>query len=117
MVEMAYIVCLGNVSLELIIEGKNIPSAEDTETIIQGLSTDDMRIQYVKEGSIIIGVDVSPSALNNVGRFLEKIDILVSRILQRNHKSANRRTTDVIVSIDFMDQNNGKFLLFYQTCA
>lgn len=97
--------------MELIIEGENIPSAEDTETIIRGLPMDDVRKQYVKEGSIIIGLDVSPSALNDVGRFLEKIDILVSSILQRNHKPANGRTTDVIVSIDFMDKNNGKFLL------
>lgn len=108
---MAYIVCLGNVSLQLIIEGENIPSAEDTETIIHGLPTDGVRTQYVREGSIIIGLDVSPSALNDVGRFLEKIDILVSSILQRDHKHANGGTTDVIVSIDFMDKNNGKFLL------
>lgn len=112
MVVMAYIICLGNVSLKLKIEGENIPSAEDTETIIHGFTTDGVRIQYVKEGSIIIGLDVSPSALNDVGRFLEKIDILVSSILNRDHKHANGRTSDVIVSLDFMDKNNGKFLLF-----
>lgn len=94
--------------------GENIPSDMKIKESTDVWTSKDMSIKFVKKGSIIIGLDVSPTALTNVGHFLEVIDSLLSSVLQCQHKDGDGRNAHVYVSIDFMDSNNGKVLFCLQ---
>ncbi|CAG2233587.1 unnamed protein product [Mytilus edulis] len=50
---------------------KNIPSVQNIENLIPDTTTDDLRITHAKEGSIIIGLEVSASAFLKIEIFLE----------------------------------------------
>ncbi|XP_071140066.1 uncharacterized protein [Mytilus edulis] len=97
---------LGSVPLELRIEGENIPLVEEIKKRTDNLSSDDMQITFAKEGSVIIGLKVSPSALYTVGHFLGIIDTLLSKLLQMNEHYGNGYTTRIVVSVNFMDEQN-----------
>ncbi|CAG2185869.1 unnamed protein product [Mytilus edulis] len=64
------------------VEDSNITLVEEIKKRTHDLSSDDMRITSVKEGSIIIGLKVFPSSLYTVGKFLGMIDTLLSKLLQ-----------------------------------
>lgn len=95
------------------IQGNNIPLVEEIKKHTNDLSSDDMRIAYVKEGSIIIGLRVSSSALHTVGKFIRKIDTLLSKLLQLYPHYENGHTSCIVASLKFMDEQNGKFVLNY----
>ncbi|CAC5369364.1 unnamed protein product [Mytilus coruscus] len=97
---------LGSVPLEFRIEGDNIPLVEEIKKRTNDLSSDDMRITFAKEGSIIIGLMVSPSALYTVGNFLGMIDTLLSKLLQMYPHYGNGHTTRIVASVNFMDEQN-----------
>lgn len=90
------------------IEGSNIPLVEEIKKRTHDLSSDDMRITSVKEGSIIIGLKVFPSSLYTVGKFLGMIDTLLSKLLQMYPHYGNGHKTRIVASVNFMDENNGK---------
>lgn len=106
-------ICLGTVPLELKMEGEDILSVQEIKRRSKTLSSDYMHIKTVKEGSIIICLDVESSAFTSLGFFLELIETLLSTVLQRNHDSNNDSTSCVIISLDFMDTNNGEFWFVY----
>ncbi|XP_076103132.1 uncharacterized protein LOC143072193 isoform X2 [Mytilus galloprovincialis] len=87
-------------------EGEDILSVQEIKRRSKTLSSDYMHIKTVKEGSIIICLDVESSAFTSLGFFLELIETLLSTVLQRNHDSNNDSTSCVIISLDFMDTNN-----------
>ncbi|CAG2233584.1 unnamed protein product [Mytilus edulis] len=101
---------LDSAPLELRIEGESIPLVEEIRKRTDNLSSDDMQITFAKEGSVIIGLKVSPSALYTVGNFLGIIDTLLSKILQMIENYGNGHTTRIVVSVNFMDEQNGKCL-------
>lgn len=103
-----------NVHVELRMTGENIPSVTTIKESTDVWTSEDMSIKFVKKGSIIIGLDVSPTALTNVGHFLEIIDSLLSSVLQCQDNDGDGRNAHVYVSIDFMDSNNGKVLFCLQ---
>lgn len=109
---MTFFVYLGNFPLVVKIEGENIPSVNELELRYQNLTTDDLCITFVKEGSIVVGLELAPSALHTVGYFLGLIDSLVSSLLQSHPKFVNGCISHVIVSVDFREMKYGKFLLF-----
>lgn len=96
--------------MELRIEGESIPLVEEIKKRTDNLSSGDMQVTFAKEGSVIIGLKVSPSALYTVGNFLGIIDTLLSKILQMNENYGNGHTTRIVVSVNFMDEQNGKCL-------
>lgn len=96
--------------LELKIEGSNIPLVEEIKKRTNDLSSDNMRVMSVKEGSIIIGLKVSASALHTVGKFIGKIDTLLSKLLQMYPHYGNGHTSPIVASLNFMDEQNGKFM-------
>ncbi|CAG2202970.1 unnamed protein product [Mytilus edulis] len=96
----------GNVSLKLKMEGQNIPSVKNIEDLIQDTTTDDVRIVYANDGSILIGLEVSPSVFLKIGVFLDRIDKLLSSLLQRYPNYGNGQTSRVIVFVDFTDTCN-----------
>lgn len=74
-----------------------------------------MLINSIQEGSIIVCLDVLPSALSSVAFFLEVIENLLTTVLQQKQRSDNGSTSQVIISLDFIDQNNGEFYFEYLT--
>lgn len=103
-------VLLGNIPLEVRIYGENVQSVEEINEGQIPLPTHEMHINFVKKGSIIIGLNVQHSAFNDVGHFIELIDTLLSGLLQRHLQNKNENSSYVIVSLDFLDRNNGRFL-------
>lgn len=94
--------------MELIIEGDNLPSAQVVTNQIEDLTTTDVGITFAKDGSLVIGLDVSPSALYNVGKFLEILDNLLSSLLQMHPKYGNGHTSHIVVFVNFEEISNGK---------
>lgn len=97
------------VPMELKIEGEDIPSVQEIEKRAKTFSSEYVLIKSIQEGSIIICLDVLSSAFSSIEFFLEVIETLLSVVLQRQHLSDNGSTTHVIISLYFMDQNNGEF--------
>lgn len=106
---------LGMVPLELKIEGEGTPSVQEIEKRTKTFPSEYALIKSIKEGSIIICLDVASSALSSIGLFLEVIENLLSTVLQRKHKYDDGSTSFVIISLDFMDKNNGEFCFVYMT--
>lgn len=97
----------------LSLHGRNIPSVLECRERLQHVRTPEVQITFVKKGSIIIGLDVAPTALHNVGHFIAIIDTLVSIVLQGHIQSENEHSSYVVVSLDFLDRNNGKCLFYF----
>lgn len=93
--------------MKLTINGENIPSVEEIRQCRHNCTTPEVQLTSVKEGSIIIGLDVSFSAFKNVGYFIEIVDNLVSNLLKRQNET--KGSSYLVVSLDFLDKNNGKF--------
>lgn len=102
---------LGTVPLKLKIVGEDIYPVQEIEKRTKELTLRYMHIKSVQEGSIIICLDVPSSALHSLGYFFEDIETLLSTVLRRQHNSYNGSTSNVIISLEFMDQKNGKFCL------
>lgn len=101
---------LGNIPLELRIDGDDVPSVQEINERHPTVTTHEMHINFVKKGSIIIGLNVQHSAFNDVGHFIELIDSFLSGLLQRHIQNRNKNSSYVIVSLDFLDRNNGRYL-------
>lgn len=97
----------------LSLHGRNIPSVVECRERLQNVRTPEVHITFVEEGSIIIGLDVAPLAFHNVGEFVAIIDTLVSTILQGNIQKKNEPSSYVVVSLDFLDRDNGKCLFYF----
>lgn len=93
--------------------GKNIPTVKECRERIQNIRTPEVHITFVKEGYIIIGLDVAPPAFHNVGHFIAIIDTLVSILLQGYIQKRNEHSSYVVVSLDFLDRDNGKCLFYF----
>lgn len=104
-------ILLGIVPLKLKIVGEDIPSVQQIEKRTKELQTKYLHIKSIQEGSIIICLNVPSLALHSLGCFFEDIETLLSTILRRKHNTYNGRTSNVIISLEFMDQKNGKFCL------
>lgn len=102
---------LDSVFLELKIEGSNIPLVEEIKKRTNDLSSNDMQMASVQEGSIIVGLKVSASAFHTVEKFIGKIDTLLSNLLQMYQHYGNGHTSSIVASLNFMDEQNGKFML------
>lgn len=95
--------------MELRIGGDDIPSVEEVKKHMKDWSNDDIQITYVEEGSIIFGLKVSTTAIHTVGKCIGMIDTLFSKILQIYPHYENGHTPRIVASLNFMDEQNGKF--------
>lgn len=80
--------------------GDNIPSVKDIKPA--DFTNEDRRINYFKEGSLIIGLEVSPKVLESVGYFLNIIDTLIFDLLQTCPIPVVDRANQVIISMEFI---------------
>lgn len=92
---------LGNLPLKLRLSGEEIPSVKEMKP--DDFTNGDIHINYIEEGSIVIGLDVSPSALKSVGYFLNVIETLILGLLKKCSTYVNRRKhVPVIISMEFI---------------
>lgn len=89
----------GTVPLKLKISGDIVPSANIV--IPADYRNEDLCVNNFEEGSLIIYLDVSHSAIRNVGYFLTVIDMLLSALLQRHSAPIKDSSNYVIVSMEF----------------
>lgn len=89
---------LGTVPLKVRISGDIVPSAN--HVIPADFSNEDLCVNSFEEGSLIINLDVSHSAIRNVGYFLNIIDMLLSALLQRRPAPKKDSSNYVIVSME-----------------
>lgn len=95
---------LETLHMKIRIAGHGIPSANAIK--IGDFGNGDLCMKSVEEGSILIGLEVLPSALKSVGYFLGLIDDLVYSLLNKRTAAVNN-TKHVIISMDFIDFNYG----------
>lgn len=77
--------------MELKIEGNNLPCKTEVETQLDQYNNKDISQTSVKDGSIIICLEMFSSAFQNFGYFLAVIDGVLQHIFQ-----ARSATDDVI---------------------
>lgn len=93
---------LGYLPLKIRLSGQGISSVKEIKP--EDFTNGDIQINYIEKGSIIIGLDVSPSALKSVGYFLNVIDTLILGLLKKCSTFVNRRKqVPVIISMEFID--------------